>query len=64
MLSHLDRARLVNKGFIIWPKDYTKFAGTKLAISSGQDRPISPARVANQNTGFALSCSLAEPAIK
>ena len=32
-------------------------------IQSGQDRPILPARVANQNTGFASSCPLAEPAI-
>ena len=59
----LDRTSLVNKGFIIWPKDYTtKIAGTKRAIPSGQDRPILPARVANQNTGFASSCPLAEPA--
>ena len=28
-----------------------------------RDRPILPVRVANQNTGFALSCQLAEPAI-
>ena len=30
--SHLDRTSLVNKGFIIWPKDYTKefrFCGNK-----------------------------------
>ena len=38
-------------------------AGPKRAIPSGQNSPISPARVANQNTGFALSCPLAEPAI-
>ena len=42
--SHLDRASLVNKGFIIWPKDYTKITGTKWAIQSGQERPILPAR--------------------
>ena len=36
--SHLDRTSLINKGFIIWPKDYAKefhFAGTKQAIPSG-----------------------------
>ena len=38
-------------------------AGPKRAIPSGQDRPILPARVANQNTGFASSYPLAEPAI-
>ena len=37
------------------------FAGPKLAIPSGQDGPILPARVANQNTGFTSSCPLAEP---
>ena len=25
MSSHLDRTSLVNKGFIIWPKGYTKY---------------------------------------
>ena len=39
------------------------FAGPKRLIPSGQDRPILPARVANQNTGFASSCPLVEPAI-
>ena len=48
-------------------KDYTKvknfdFAGTKQAIPNGQDKPIFPARVGNQNIGFASSCPLAEPA--
>ena len=31
-VSHLDRTSLVNKVFIIWPKDYTKelrFCGNK-----------------------------------
>ena len=37
------------------------FAGPTRAIPSGQDRPILPARVANQNTGFASSCPLAAP---
>ena len=48
--SRLDRTSLVNKGLIIWPKDYTKIAGTKRAIPKG---PILPARGGNQNTGFA-----------
>ena len=65
--SHLDRTSLVNKGFIIWPKDYANrnfaLVGPTRAIPSWQDRPILPAWVANQNTGFASSCPLAEPAI-
>ena len=32
------------------------FAGTNWAVPGEQDRPILPARVANQNTGFASSC--------
>ena len=44
-------------------KRLNAFAGTKWEIPSGQDRPILSAQVANQNTGFALSCQLAEPAI-
>ena len=32
-----------------------------LREQSKQDMPILPARVANQNTGFALSCPLVEP---
>ena len=39
------------------------FARTKLAIPSGQERTMLPARVANQDTGFASSCPIAEPAI-
>ena len=39
------------------------FAGTKREIPSGPDRPILLSRVANQNTGFALSCPLADTAI-
>ena len=41
-------------GHKITPNNFA-FAGTKRAIPSGQDRPILPARVANQNTGFASS---------
>ena len=46
----------------ITPKNFA-FASTKRAITSGRDRPILPAWVGNQVTGFASSCSLAEPAI-
>ena len=35
----------------------TFLAETTREIPSGQDRPILPARVANQNTGFASSLS-------
>ena len=41
--SHLDRTSLVNKGFIMWSKDYTKnvaFAVTKPAIPRRQESPI------------------------
>ena len=34
-----------------------------LKIPSGQDEPISPAQVANQNSGFAPPCPLAEAVI-
>ena len=64
--SHLKQTSLVNKRFIVWPKDYTKefrFCGTKRAILSGYDRPILPTWVANQNRGFALFCPVMEPAI-
>ena len=46
----------------ITPKNFA-FVGTKRPIQSGQDRPILPARVANQNTGLASTYPLAEPAI-
>ena len=46
----------------ITPKEF-RFAGPMRAIPSGQDTLILPARVANQNTGFASSCPLAESAI-
>ena len=61
--SHLDRTNLVNKGFIVWPKRELFLAGTKREILSGQDRSILPAPIANQNTGFASSCPLADSAI-
>ena len=64
--SHLNRTSLVNKGLLygqkIAPKNFA-FARTKREMPSGQDRSILPAQVANQNTGFASSCPLAEPAI-
>ena len=46
----------------ITPTEF-RFCGTNAAIPSGQDRPILPARVANQNTGFASCCPLAKPVI-
>ena len=42
----------------ITPKNFA-FLGTKRAILIGQDRPILPSQVTNQNTQFA---SLKEPA--
>ena len=47
----------------ITPKNFV-FAETKREIPSGHDRPIFPARVANQNTGFASSCPLVELAMQ
>ena len=41
----------------------TFLAGPKREIPSGQDKPILPAQKANQNTGFASSCPLPEPAV-
>ena len=41
----------------ITPKNFA-FMGSKWEIL---DQPILPAQVANQNTGFALSCPLTEP---
>ena len=49
---------MVNKGFTIWPKDYTKefrFCADKVGKTTHG--------VANQNTWFAVFCPLAEPAI-
>ena len=46
----------------ITPKNFA-FVGTKWAITSGQDRPILPARVANQDIGFASFFPLAEPVV-
>ena len=41
----------------VTPKNFA-FAATKRQILSLQDRPILPARVANQSTGFASTCPL------
>ena len=59
-------ASLVNKGFIILPKDDIKqfrFCGNEAGDPEGHDGPILHARVADHNTGFASSCPLADPAI-
>ena len=49
-------------GHKITPKNFA-FAGIKREIPSGQDKPILPAQIANQNTGFTSSFPLAEQAI-
>ena len=60
--SHLDGTSLVNKGFIICAKRELFLARPTREIPSGQDRPISSARVTNQNAGFAsLARSRIEP---
>ena len=61
--SHFDRTSLVNKGFNIYPKRELILAGPTPQIPSGQEEPILPARVANQNAGFALSSQLGDSAI-
>ena len=62
--SHLDRTILVNKRFILWPKRELLLAGPTQEIPSGQDEPILPVWIANQNVGFASSRSLAYLAIQ
>ena len=54
IFSHLEPTSLVNKGFIIWPKRELYTCGT----DAGNPEPgkMVPARVANQNAGFASSC--------
>ena len=42
----------IYKGLIIWPKREPFLAGPALEIPRGQDGPILPAQVANQNTGL------------
>ena len=63
IFNHLDRTILVNKRFITWPKRELLLAGTTREIPSGQDEPILPFWIANQNAGFASSRSLAYLAI-
>ena len=65
--SHLDLISfVVNKGFIKWDKEDPKkfFCGTQHVIPSRQDSALLLAWVANQSTGFCLSCLLTEPAIQ
>ena len=57
--SHLYQTSLVNKEFIIWPKKELISCATK----AENPRAALPARVANQNTGFASFCELADLAI-
>ena len=51
--SHLDRANLVNKGFIKWLRRKLS-RGSRRVVPSGQDSSILPARVANHSAGFFL----------
>ena len=52
---HLDRASLVNKGFITWLSGNFS-CGARRLVPSGQDSSILPAWVANHSTGFDSSC--------
>ena len=61
--SYLDRASLINKGFIIYDKTpkHDKFSlRDKARIPSGQDSSILPARVANHSARLGSSCPLTE----
>ena len=52
MSCHLDQTSVVNKGFTTWSKrELFLVAGPTQEIPCGQDRPILPARVANQDAG-------------
>ena len=57
--SNLNRTSLVNKGFIIWQKRGPFLAAPTRDIPGGQDWSTLPARLANQNTRFAISLYLA-----
>ena len=57
--SHLNRTSLVNKGFIIWQKK-----DLFLRDQRGKSRGGKVGRLANQNSGFASSCLLADSAIQ
>ena len=54
---------LVDKGFILWPKRECFLAGPTWEIVSGQDGPIFPTWMANQNAGLWSSCPLPNKAI-
>ena len=64
--DNIYRTRLDVKGLIIWPRSRRRevvFAEQTREIPSRQDGSIFPAPVANQKTGFASSCLLADLAI-
>ena len=46
-----------NEGFTVWNKNTMFLWDTAAIILSGQDSLMLPARVANQDAGFGLSCS-------
>ena len=60
MSSHVDRAKLVSKGFIVWEKEQFFLRDTV----SNQDSVMLPSRGANHNARFGLPCPLTELAIK
>ena len=62
--SHLDRTSWDNKGFISWPKRYHFLAGPRRKMSKGKmGTSFRLSRVANQYTGFASYCRLADSAM-
>ena len=62
--SHLDRTSWDNKGFISWPKRYRFLAGPRRKMSKGKmGTSFRLSRVANQYTGFASYCRLADSAM-
>ena len=58
-----EQAWSIKDYFITWPKRELFLAGLTWEILSGHDGLILPAQVANQNTGFASSCLLADSII-
>ena len=62
-IYHLYQTRLVNNGFITWPKRELLPAGPTWEILGQIDRPILPTWVASRNAGFISSCLLADSAI-
>ena len=58
-----EQAWSIKDYFIIWSKRELFLAGLTWSILNGQDGLILPAQVANQNTGFASSCLLADSTI-